>query len=73
MVKAIGGKLGKLFSVILASMLLIGCAFMFTACESKRPEISMDISFNGETYTLNYKLYRDLYSQRLLTISNWSI
>ncbi len=63
MVKAIGGKLGKLFSVILASMLLIGCAFMFTACESKRPEISMDISFNGETYTLNYKLYRDLYSQ----------
>lgn len=63
MVKAIGGKLAKLFSVILASVLVIGCAFMFTACESRRPKISMNISFNGETYTLNYKLYRDLYSQ----------
>lgn len=63
MAKRIGGKLVKLFSVFVASALLVGCAFMLAACESNRPRISMEISFNGETYTLEYTLYRDLYSQ----------
>ena len=63
MAKRIGGKLVKLFSVFVASALLVGCAFMLAACESNRPKISMEISFNGETYTLEYTLYRDLYAQ----------
>lgn len=63
MAKRIGGKLVKLFSVFVASALLVGCAFMLAACESRRPKISMEISFNGETYTLEYTLYRDLYAQ----------
>jgi cyclophilin family peptidyl-prolyl cis-trans isomerase len=32
---------------------------MFTACETKNPEVKMQIEFDGETYTLEYKLYRE--------------
>ena len=63
MVKTFGGKIAKFFSVILSVVLLLGCAVMFAACESKYPEISMKISFNDETYTLKYKLYRNMYKQ----------
>jgi len=33
-------------------------AFSFTACTTDRPEVEMQISFNGATYTLYYELYR---------------
>lgn len=58
MAKTIFGRACKLFSVIIAAAVLAGCVFMFSACESKNPEIRMTISFNGEEYVLNYKLYR---------------
>lgn len=32
----------------------------FTACETNHPEVEMKIEFNGETYKLDYKLYRKL-------------
>lgn len=59
MAKTIFGKMCKLFSVFIAAAVLAGCVFMFTACESKNPEIRMTISFNGEEYVLEYKLYRN--------------
>lgn len=33
---------------------------MFSACETKTPKVAMEIEFNGETYTLEYKLYREI-------------
>ena len=63
MIKTLGGKLVRLFAVAISVVVLTGCALMFTACESSFPEISVRISFNGEEYTLNYKLYRDYYRQ----------
>ena len=33
---------------------------MFTACETKKPEVKMQIEFEGETYTLEYTLYREI-------------
>ena len=63
MLKTIGGKLVRLFAVAVSAAVLCGCAFMFTACSTRRPEISVRISFNGEEYTLNYTLYRDYYRQ----------
>lgn len=32
----------------------------FTACETNHPTVEMKIEFNDETYTLEYKLYRQL-------------
>ena len=63
MIKTLGGKVAKVLSVAIAAVLLFGCTFLFTACESKRPEITVRISFRGEEYNLRYQLYRNLYSQ----------
>lgn len=63
MAKTIGAKIAKLFSILVAAAVLFTCTLMFAACESKYPEIEMKISFNGETYTLTYKLYRSPYEQ----------
>ena len=58
MAKTILGKACKLFSVIVAAVMLAGCVLMFTACESKNPEIRITVSFNDTQYELDYKLYR---------------
>ena len=63
MIKTLGGKLAKVAAVLLAAVCLFGCSLMFVGCESRNPEITMRISFNGESYELRYKLSRDLYSQ----------
>ena len=63
MFKSLGGKLAKGCAVALAAASLLGCTLMFSGCESKNPEISVNIEFNGEEYSLTYKLHRDLYSQ----------
>lgn len=63
MAKTFIGKASKLFSVIIAAVLLAGCVFMFAACESRHPEITFTISFNRETYTLEYKLDRSVAPQ----------
>lgn len=63
MFKILGGKIAKACSVALAAATLLGCTFMFTACESDNPEISVNIEFNGTEYNLTYKLHRNLYSQ----------
>ncbi len=48
----------KLTCGVLAAISAFGCAATMTACESNRPEVEMQIAFNGKTYTLNYTLYR---------------
>ena len=48
---------------ILATACAMGCAVTLTACETTYPEVEMTVEFNGETYTLEYKLYRDLAPQ----------
>lgn len=63
MIKTLGKKLAKIVAVALSAVFMLGCALLFTGCESRNPEITMRISFNGETYELHYKLSRDLYSQ----------
>ena len=63
MIKTLGGKLAKIAAVALSAVFMLGCALLFTGCESRYPEITMRISFNGETYELRYQLSRDLYSQ----------
>lgn len=62
MSKTLGG-FKKVFAVAVSAATLVGSACMFTACSNSFPEIRMTLSFNGETYTLNYKLYRDYYTQ----------
>ena len=51
-------KLRKIISGILATTATLGCAGMMAGCETARPEVEMQLSFQGETYTLNYTLYR---------------
>lgn len=36
----------------------VGCLGTLTACETSHPKVEMQIEFNGETYELEYKLYR---------------
>ena len=69
MIKTLGKKLAKIVAVALSAVFMLGCALLFTGCESRNPEITMRISFNGETYELHYKLSRDLYSQNGRTLS----
>ncbi len=51
--------LKKTICGILATVSAFGCAATMTACESSHPEVEIEISFNDETYTLEYKLYRN--------------
>lgn len=44
----------------LAAISVVACAGTFTACETSNPEVTMQIEFNGETYNLEYKLYRKI-------------
>ena len=50
--------LKKTLSATLALSSVFACATTMTACESSNPEVTMTISFNNETYELDYKLYR---------------
>lgn len=55
--------LKKITCGILAAVSVFGCATTLTACETSHPEVEMKVEFNGETYTLEYKLYRELAPQ----------
>ena len=55
--------LKKITCSVLAAVSVFGCAATLTACETTYPEVQMKIEFNGETYTLEYKLYRELAPQ----------
>ncbi len=48
----------KFTCAILATVSAFGCAATLTACETAHPKVEMEISFNGETYEVEYKLYR---------------
>ena len=48
----------KMLSATLAVTSVFACAGTMTACESSNPEVTMTVSFNEETYKLEYKLYR---------------
>ena len=63
MVKILKTAVSKVAAFLFAAVLFVGTMFMFVGCETKRPEISMKIEFNGETYTLGYTLYRNMYPQ----------
>lgn len=51
-------KLKKIISCALALSATLGCVGTFTACETARPKVMMTVSFEGETYELEYELYR---------------
>ncbi len=47
-----------------AVALMTGTAcFALTGCETNRPEVRITLSFNEQTYVLDYTLYRNLYPQ----------
>ncbi len=48
----------KIISGVLAATASFGCLGLATACETSHPEVQLQISFEGETYKLNYTLYR---------------
>ena len=50
----------KLIATTLAATSVLSAAAMFAGCQSDHPEIEMQIAFNGETYALEYTLYRKL-------------
>ncbi len=45
---------------VLSAVSVFGCLATATACETSRPKVEMEIEFNGETYTLEYELYRKI-------------
>lgn len=45
---------------LLALASVVACAGTFTACETSHPKVEMQIEFDGETYTLEYKLFRKI-------------
>ncbi len=54
-------KIGRAAAVFFAALLLVGTAFVFTACESSQPKVTLSLSFNGKTYNLEYRLYRKFF------------
>ena len=50
----------KAISLSLAAVACVASVATFTGCESARPEVKMELTFNGETYEVPYVLYRKL-------------
>ncbi|MBQ8375197.1 MAG: peptidylprolyl isomerase [Clostridia bacterium] len=48
----------KAVCTVLSLTAVAGAAFSMSACTTDHPEVELSISFNGSTYTLDYKLYR---------------
>ena len=48
----------KVLCALLAGVSVFGTALTLGSCTTNHPEIEMKIAFNGETYTLEYTLYR---------------
>ncbi len=53
-------NLKKFISTALAITSVCACAATMTACETPHPEVEITLSFNDETYTLEYVLYRNI-------------
>ncbi len=52
-------SLRRIFSAFCASVLCVGATVAFAGCSTNTPEITVTYSFNGETYEVNYTLYRE--------------
>ena len=69
MAKVLGKPFGKVCSVVLAVLLLLGVAFAFVGCESDYPQVRITLTFvdddadTDDTYVLNYRLNRKMYKQ----------
>ncbi len=50
----------KLTCSLLAAVSVFGCAATMSACETNYPKVEMVLEFNGVSYTLDYKLYREI-------------
>ncbi len=48
----------KLVCGVLAVTSLAACVVTTTSCETNKPEVTLTVSFNGESYKLNYELDR---------------
>ena len=48
----------KVVCAALTAASVFGSAVAFVGCTTDRPEVEMQIGFNGKTYTLEYTLYR---------------
>ena len=48
----------KWLSGVLATVCSVGCLGCMTACQTDRPKVQMEITFQNESYVLNYTLYR---------------
>ena len=50
----------KAISLSLATLACAASVATFTGCKSARPEVKMEISFNGNVYEVQYVLYRQI-------------
>ena len=48
----------KWLSGVLATVCSVSCLGCMTACQTDRPKVQMEITFQDETYVLDYTLYR---------------
>lgn len=55
-------KLGRIICATAISGLAIA-APLFSSCSTSHPEAKITVEFSGETYVLEYKLYRSMYPQ----------
>lgn len=55
-------KLGRIVCVTAISGLVVA-APVFSGCSTSHPEAKITVEFAGETYVLEYKLYRNMYPQ----------
>ena len=56
-------KFFKRIVVAVAALAVLSAVPFMSACASDHPEAVITISYNGEEYQLNYKLYRNMYPQ----------
>ena len=53
-------KFKRFISATLALTSVCACTATFAACETAHPKVEIKISFNNQTYTLEYELYRNI-------------
>lgn len=53
-------KIRKSVAAVLASACALCSGVMLTSCTTSHPEVKMKLSFNGESYVVEYELYRKI-------------
>lgn len=61
MVQLLNKTIKRAVSVLIAAVMFVSTLCMLVGCQSSTPKVTIRISFEGQTYSISYRLYRKFF------------